>query len=147
MASNLSRIGFANTFDNALRNLQTRQASLSGLQENLTSGKKVVRASDDPTFELRELAPSTHAVRYVIRYIEPLAENLPARGLDVGSEPLRRLLQEMDPEAAEKAGMLAAIIGPESAQAGLAARLAAEAAAFDFDAAQASLAQLREELP
>src|SRR5574343_1985735 len=49
MASNLSRIGFDNTFDNAPRNLQTRQASLSGLQENLTSGKKVVRASDDPT--------------------------------------------------------------------------------------------------
>lgn len=49
MASNLSRIGFANTFDNALRNLNTRQAALSNLQENLTSGKKVVRASDDPT--------------------------------------------------------------------------------------------------
>ncbi len=49
MASNLSRIGFANTYDNAQRNLQMRQSSLSNLQENLTSGKKVVRASDDPT--------------------------------------------------------------------------------------------------
>ena len=49
-----------------------------------------VRASDDPAFVLRELAPSTHETRYVIRYIEPLAENLAARGLDVGSEPRRR---------------------------------------------------------
>ncbi|MGQ0710134.1 MAG: flagellar hook-associated protein FlgL [Rhodoferax sp.] len=49
MASTLSRIGFANTYDNAQRNLQMRQTSLSNLQENLTSGKKVVRASDDPT--------------------------------------------------------------------------------------------------
>jgi flagellar hook-associated protein 3 FlgL len=49
MASTLNRLGFSNTYDNALRNLQTRQTSLSNLQENLTSGKKVVRASDDPT--------------------------------------------------------------------------------------------------
>jgi flagellar hook-associated protein 3 FlgL len=35
-------------YDNALRNLGSRQTSLSNLQENLTSGKRVVRASDDP---------------------------------------------------------------------------------------------------
>ena len=50
MATNsFSRLGSANTYDNALRNISQRQAALSGMQENLTSGKKVVRASDDPT--------------------------------------------------------------------------------------------------
>src|SRR5450830_73682 len=49
MTTSFSRIGSANTYDNALRNLSTRQSALSNLQENLTSGKKVVRASDDPT--------------------------------------------------------------------------------------------------
>lgn len=48
MTASFSRIGSANTYDNALHNLQTRQSALSNLQENLTSGKKVVRASDDP---------------------------------------------------------------------------------------------------
>lgn len=49
MAVNLSRLASANSYDNALGNLAKRQSALSNLQENLTSGKKVVRASDDPT--------------------------------------------------------------------------------------------------
>ena len=44
-----SRLGSANAYDTALNNIMNRQSSLSSLQENLTSGKKVVRASDDPT--------------------------------------------------------------------------------------------------
>lgn len=49
MSSNtIYRMGTANMYDNALRNLGARQTSLSTLQENLTSGKRVVRASDDP---------------------------------------------------------------------------------------------------
>ena len=48
MSTNIYRVGTANMYDNALRNLGARQTSLSGLQENLTSGKRVVRASDDP---------------------------------------------------------------------------------------------------
>ncbi len=48
MSSNIYRLGTANMYDNALRNLGTRQTNLSNLQENLTSGKRVVRASDDP---------------------------------------------------------------------------------------------------
>lgn len=49
MSSNtIYRVGTANMYDNALRNLGERQTSLSNLQENLTSGKRVVRASDDP---------------------------------------------------------------------------------------------------
>lgn len=47
--SSFSRLATANTYDNALRNLQSRQASISTLQESLTSGKKVTRPSDDPT--------------------------------------------------------------------------------------------------
>jgi flagellar hook-associated protein 3 FlgL len=49
MAVNLSRLASANSYDNALTNLSKRQSALSNLQENLTSGKKVVRPSDDPT--------------------------------------------------------------------------------------------------
>ena len=48
MSNALTRIGTANMYDNALRNLGERQSSLVGLQENLTAGKRVVRASDDP---------------------------------------------------------------------------------------------------
>jgi flagellar hook-associated protein 3 FlgL len=48
-SSNLARLGSANSYDLAIRNLATRQTKLSNLQENLTSGKRVVRASDDPT--------------------------------------------------------------------------------------------------
>jgi len=47
--TSFSRLGTANAYDTALRNIMDRQSSLAGLQENLTSGKKVVRASDDPT--------------------------------------------------------------------------------------------------
>jgi flagellar hook-associated protein 3 FlgL len=42
------RLGTANTYDNTLRNLLNRQGTLSSLQEQLSSGKKVNRASDDP---------------------------------------------------------------------------------------------------
>jgi flagellar hook-associated protein 3 FlgL len=44
-----ARLGSANTYDTAVRNITTRQSALSTLQENLTSGKRVLRASDDPT--------------------------------------------------------------------------------------------------
>lgn len=48
MSNSLYRVSTANQYDNALRNIGQRQTSLSNLQENLTSGKRVVRASDDP---------------------------------------------------------------------------------------------------
>lgn len=48
-APSFARLASANTYDNSLRNLQTRQAALSTLQESLTSGKKITRPSDDPT--------------------------------------------------------------------------------------------------
>jgi flagellar hook-associated protein 3 FlgL len=43
------RLGTANTFDNTLATLSNRQSSLADLQEKLSAGKKIVRASDDPT--------------------------------------------------------------------------------------------------
>jgi len=42
------RIASANTFDASLAQLQRRQKALSEAQEQLTSGKRVLRASDDP---------------------------------------------------------------------------------------------------
>lgn len=49
MSSNtILRMGTATMYDNSVRNIGARQTSLSNLQENLTSGKRVVRASDDP---------------------------------------------------------------------------------------------------
>jgi flagellar hook-associated protein 3 FlgL len=47
--TSFSRLGSANTYDNAIRNLSIRQSNLSQMQENLTTGKRVVTASDDPT--------------------------------------------------------------------------------------------------
>ncbi len=50
MSSNsFSRLGSANAYDNAQRTLMTRQSALASQQENLTSGKRVLHASDDPT--------------------------------------------------------------------------------------------------
>lgn len=43
-----TRVGTATQYDSAVRNISARQTALSNLQENLTSGKRVVRASDDP---------------------------------------------------------------------------------------------------
>jgi flagellar hook-associated protein 3 FlgL len=43
------RLGTANAFDRTLLNITNRQASLAELQEKLSAGKKVLRASDDPT--------------------------------------------------------------------------------------------------
>ena len=48
MSNTFMRVGTANMYDNALRNLGERHSSLVGLQDNLTSGKRVVRPSDDP---------------------------------------------------------------------------------------------------
>ena len=43
------RLGTANTYDNTMVNLTSRQADLADLQEKLSAGKRVIRASDDPT--------------------------------------------------------------------------------------------------
>ncbi len=47
------RITSAYAFDSSLGNLQRRQEQLSDAQDRLTSGKRVARASDDPTAAAR----------------------------------------------------------------------------------------------
>ena len=47
--TSFARIGTANTFDASIRNISKRETALSSLQANLTSGKKIVQTSDDPT--------------------------------------------------------------------------------------------------
>jgi len=49
MSTAIYRTSSANAYDNSIRNINTRFTDLSALQENLTSGKRVLRASDDPT--------------------------------------------------------------------------------------------------
>ncbi|WP_367848622.1 flagellar hook-associated protein FlgL [Rhodoferax sp. WC2427] len=49
MSNSFTRLASATGYDNALRNLTTRYATMSALQENMTSGKKILRSSDDPT--------------------------------------------------------------------------------------------------
>lgn len=47
------RVTSANAFDNSMSLLQTRQRQLADAQERLTSGKRVARASDDPSAAAR----------------------------------------------------------------------------------------------
>lgn len=47
------RISTANALDRSLEQMQQRQQSLTDAQERLTSGKRVARASDDPTAAAR----------------------------------------------------------------------------------------------
>lgn len=51
-----------------------------------------VRADDAPDFEVQTKGSAPDM--WVIRYIEPLAENFAARGFDVGQEPVRRAAAE-----------------------------------------------------
>ncbi|MDR0225006.1 MAG: flagellar hook-associated protein FlgL [Burkholderiaceae bacterium] len=44
----IARIGTANMYDSTINNLNSRQSGLVDLMEKTTSGKRVVRASDDP---------------------------------------------------------------------------------------------------
>jgi flagellar hook-associated protein 3 FlgL len=47
------RITAANAFDSTVENLQKRQSEMSQAQQRLTSGKRVLQASDDPTAAAR----------------------------------------------------------------------------------------------
>ena len=48
MSTSIYRVGTANQYDSALRNITQRHSELTNLQENLTSSKRVVKPSDDP---------------------------------------------------------------------------------------------------
>jgi flagellar hook-associated protein 3 FlgL len=47
--TSFSRLGTANAYDSTVASLQSRQNTLSNLQESLSTGKKINRPSDDPT--------------------------------------------------------------------------------------------------
>ena len=46
--SSINRVATANMYDNSIRNIGGRQNALVELNEKLTAGKRVLRASDDP---------------------------------------------------------------------------------------------------
>ena len=58
--------------------------------DEVESFVQAVRADDMPDFAIRQLPSERHDDLYVIRMIEPYAPNAAARGLDVGSDGLRR---------------------------------------------------------
>ena len=64
------------------------------------------RKDDAPDFALRVLS-ARDGERYVIQYVEPVAPNLQALGLDIASEPLRRAAADTSAESGE-----AALTGP-----------------------------------
>lgn len=57
------RISAANAFDRSVSNLQLRQRELTEAQEQLTSGKRVQRASDDPAAAARAERALAHQAR------------------------------------------------------------------------------------
>jgi PAS domain S-box-containing protein len=59
-------------------------------QRQLTAFLADAQADHMPYFRLKQLGPSAENYHYIIQYIEPLAPNAAAVGLDIGSEPHRR---------------------------------------------------------
>jgi PAS domain S-box-containing protein len=59
------------------------------------------RADQAPEFDIRQLAEKDHPDLYIIRFIVPEANNLGAQGLDIGSEPLRRVAAELAVDSGE----------------------------------------------
>ena len=58
----MNRISTANAYETSVENLQRRQQDLYQAQDRMTSGKRVARASDDPTAAARvERALATSA--------------------------------------------------------------------------------------
>lgn len=46
--TNIARVGTASMYDSSVRNINSRQSNLVELMDKITSGKRVLRASDDP---------------------------------------------------------------------------------------------------
>lgn len=63
MSSSYMRLGSANTYDATLGNLLKRQTELSSLQEHVAAGKRVIRASDDPTAAVQAERANTRLER------------------------------------------------------------------------------------
>lgn len=60
------------------------------LRPDLATFIAAERADGAPQFALRQLADADHDDFYIIKFIEPAANNAGAQGLDIGSEPNRR---------------------------------------------------------
>ena len=58
--------------------------------QNFDAFLSVERADNAPLFAFRQLQDQRHSDFYIIKFIEPAANNKGAQGLDVGSESLRR---------------------------------------------------------
>jgi flagellar hook-associated protein 3 FlgL len=63
MSSSTIRLGTANVYDATLSNLLQRQSSLSSLQEQVSAGKRVIRASDDPAAAVQAERANTRIER------------------------------------------------------------------------------------
>jgi PAS domain S-box-containing protein len=81
----------------ASRNLAQEFPGVRGLgfiqrlqRGELSAFLKAARADGAPQFALRQLTDTSNEDLYVIKYIEPAANNTGAQGLDVGSEAHRR---------------------------------------------------------
>ena len=66
------------------------------------------RADGAPNFALRQLAPKDEPEHFIIKFIEPAANNAGAAGLDIGSEAVRRqgALQALETGEATATGMV-----------------------------------------
>ena len=64
------------------------------LRQDANAYVKSAQANDAPQFAIRQLDERTHDDLYVIRFIEPAADNAGAQGLDAGSESARRKAAE-----------------------------------------------------
>ena len=79
------------------------------LRADLDAFVASTRADGAPQFTVRQLADTSHADMYIVKFIEPAASNAGAMGLDIGSDPLRRLAIERAIDSGE-ATMSAPII-------------------------------------
>ena len=59
------------------------------------------RADQEPQFAIRQLEDKGQPDLYVTKFIEPMANNAQAMGLDIGSEPLRRTAAQLAVDSGE----------------------------------------------
>lgn len=60
------------------------------LRKDLAAFVAAERLDDAPTFDVRQLQDQSHDDLFVIKFLEPHADNVAAQGLDLGSDPARR---------------------------------------------------------
>jgi PAS domain S-box-containing protein len=95
----VSRIDFSTHV--ATRNLPLEFPGVRGFgfiqrvqQADLATFVAAERADGAPDFAVHQLSDKTHDDLYIVKLIEPAAQNAGAQGLDAGSEPSRRVAAE-----------------------------------------------------